>query len=161
MSGAENVAISQCDPTGSGFPLLDAEGWTQTSPADNKYNCIAWAVGENQRWWWPWCLPPVFWPDTPGEDPSLDTFARAFASLSFERCDDGRLEHGWEKIALYVHEGEVTHAARQLPTGRWTSKLGKNVDIEHTLRGLEGPLYGRVVCFMKRPTRSSTTQEHR
>ena len=31
---------------------------------------------------------------------------------------------------------EVTHAARQLPSGKWTSKLGDADDIEHnTLEG--------------------------
>jgi hypothetical protein len=46
----------------------------------------------------------------------------------------------------------VKHAARQLPTGRWTSKLGKAVDIEHdTPEGVTGPVYGAVVKFLRRP----------
>lgn len=43
------------------------------------------------------------------------------------------------------------HAARQLASGRWTSKLGKLEDIDHALHDLEGMLYGAVVLFMKRP----------
>ncbi len=38
-----------------------------------------------------------------------------------------------------------------LPEGTWTSKLGKYLDINHTLRGIEGSVYGQVVAFMKRP----------
>ncbi len=47
--------------------------------------------------------------------------------------------------------GLPTHAARQLASGRWTSKLGKAEDIEHDLHDLEGDLYGIVVLLMKRP----------
>jgi hypothetical protein len=34
--------------------------------------------------------------------------------------------------------------------GTWTSKLGEWLDIAHTLRGLEGPLYGQTVAYFKR-----------
>ncbi|MCI0637958.1 MAG: hypothetical protein L0Y72_23715 [Gemmataceae bacterium] len=37
-----------------------------------------------------------------------------------------------------------THAARQLPTGRWSSKLGPSEDIEHDLHALEGEIYGTI-----------------
>lgn len=39
--------------------------------------------------------------------------------------------------------GIPSHAARQLPNGRWTSKCGQAEDIEHDLRDLEGRLYGK------------------
>jgi len=42
------------------------------------------------------------------------------------------------------------HAARQLPEGRWTSKLGELEDIEHALHDLTGTVYGSVVLVMKR-----------
>jgi len=64
------------------------------------------------------------------------------------------IEDGWEKIAIFADEqGEPLHAARQLPSGRWTSKLGADVDIEHDLAALEGDLYGKVACFLKRRLR--------
>ena len=44
-----------------------------------------------------------------------------------------------------------THAAKQLPNGRWTSKLGRSQDVEHTLEGLEGSAYGRARLVMRRP----------
>ncbi|CAG1006782.1 hypothetical protein PHYC_03359 [Phycisphaerales bacterium] len=80
----------------------------------------------------------------------MDGFVRAFQSLGFQRCDHGDMEEGHEKIAFYADPGGVTHAARQLPSGVWTSKIGKNFDIEHTLAGLEGGQYGSVAAFMKR-----------
>jgi hypothetical protein len=60
------------------------------------------------------------------------------------------LESGFEKIALYALEGHPKHAARQLPDGAWSSKLGKYIDIAHSLNGLEGTVYGQVVGFLKR-----------
>ncbi|MEK0192863.1 DUF7689 domain-containing protein [Microcoleus anatoxicus] len=55
------------------------------------------------------------------------------------------------KIAIYVLDGKPQHASRQLPNGKWTSKLGQYEDIEHNyLEGLEGSIYGEVSCVMKR-----------
>jgi hypothetical protein len=47
-------------------------------------------------------------------------------------------------------DGEPTHAARQLPNGKWTSKLGRWQDIEHELDGLVGEMYGTVKQILKR-----------
>jgi hypothetical protein len=47
--------------------------------------------------------------------------------------------------------GIPTHAARQLTSGAWTSKLGNAADIEHELRALEGEIYGVVALILKRP----------
>jgi hypothetical protein len=43
------------------------------------------------------------------------------------------------------------HACRQLPSGRWASKLGPSEDIEHALYDLTGTAYGKVALIMKRP----------
>ena len=48
-------------------------------------------------------------------------------------------------------QGVPLHAARHVPSGRWTSKLGELEDIEHALDGLEGTEYCSVVQIMKRP----------
>lgn len=48
--------------------------------------------------------------------------------------------------------GEAQHAARQLPTGAWTSKIGNLEDIEHAeLDALAGPLYGSPAVVLSRP----------
>ena len=77
---------------------------------------------------------------------------QAFRTLGYEVCENERLETGFEKIAIYAEiDGELKHAARQLESGRWTSKLGGWEDIEHsTLAALEGKEYGRVMRLMKR-----------
>jgi hypothetical protein len=31
------------------FPGLGGSGYVVTSPADDRYNCIAWAVHDNER----------------------------------------------------------------------------------------------------------------
>jgi hypothetical protein len=63
-----------------------------------------------------------------------------------------QLEQGFEKTALFADaEGVPSHAARQLPNSRWTSKIGAMEDIEHALHDLDGELYGTVVRIMKRP----------
>ena len=61
------------------------------------------------------------------------------------------MEPGFQKVALYGSALIYTHAARQLPTGKWTSKLGGGVDIEHdTPDAVGGGIYGEVVDIMKR-----------
>ena len=62
---------------------------------------------------------------------SLDAFVAALASRGFSSCSSCEIEVGQEKIALYSTGTIPTHAARQLATGWWTSKLGPSFDIEH------------------------------
>lgn len=151
------MAISRADPSGNDFPLLDAEGWTETSPVDPGYNCIAWAADDDRRLWWPGAPPIGYWPPGIADEPTVAAFEALFGQLGYAPCETGELEEGFEKIAIYSKEGEVTHAARQLASGSWTSKLGRNIDIEHTLRGLQGPTYGEVVRFLKRRRPTPTT----
>ena len=91
-----------------------------------------------------------------------DAFAAAFASLGYTVCQGEGLEAGYEKIALFADaDGRPTHAARQLASGRWTSKLGKLEDVEHGLRDLEGAIYGEAVLIMKRPASEVTARAER
>lgn len=71
---------------------------------------------------------------------------------SYKVCESGSLESGIEKIAIYVDDSGIPqHVARQLQDGTWTSKLGKEEDIQHNLlEALEGDLYGKVTVFMMR-----------
>ena len=60
-------------------------------------------------------------------------------------CLEETLESGFEKVALYGSGFMYTHAARQLPDGRWTSKLGQKEDITHnTPDDVAGGVYGEV-----------------
>jgi hypothetical protein len=134
------------------FPNLTRGGYRVTSGASQRYNCIAWAAGDNQNWWWPVSDTRFFWPAGVAREDSLAPFEAAFATLGFMRCDDETFENGNEKIAIFANAiGTPTHAARQLESGRWTSKLGEMEDIEHDLRDLEGDIYGTAIILMKRP----------
>ena len=87
---------------------------------------------------------------------SVTAFIAAFGSLNYEPCPDGALENGYEKVAIYQSPPGVQHMTRQLPNGRWTSKLGRGEDIEHaTTTELEGSLYGMVVQYMRRAVSST------
>ena len=93
-------------------------------------------------------------------DDSVAAFIAAFATRGYECCDSEGLEPGFDKVVLYVDEqqGRVTHAARQLSDGRWTSKLGPQWDINHLLEGVCGPApaYGRVAQILRRPVSPPT-----
>jgi hypothetical protein len=140
------------------FPGLASGGYTVTSPRDKSYNCIAWAAGDTRNWWWP--VPEgedTFWPAGVTRAETLSAFRDAFASLGYVECSSGDLEAGFEKIAIFADDqGVPLHAARQLPEGRWTSKLGELEDISHALPDLTGAVYGSVALLMKRPLPPST-----
>ena len=118
------------------------------------YNCIAWAAGKTDQWWWPIAEPGTFWPIKidPIDPTSLQQFIRAFEFDGYSVCKHSRFENGYEKVAIFVGDhNEVTHAARMLPDGVWTSKMGKGEDIEQeTLEVVEGRAYGKAVAFLRR-----------
>jgi hypothetical protein len=137
------------------FPGLRGTAYQVTSPHDDKYNCIAWAAGDTTDWWWPDEADnpdSAHWPPGVPRVETLEAFREAFAILGYLVCDDDQLEAGHEKIALFARAGVPKHAARQLPSGLWTSKLGPMEDIEHALHDLTGTVYGAVVLVMKRPS---------
>ncbi len=138
----------------SRFPNLGTSGYSIESPQTINYNCIAWTVGDTTRCWWPDNV--YFWPSPPPREVTVDTLVNMFERFGYSVCGDAEYEDGFEKIAIYADPNEEpTHAARQLPSGRWTSKLGRFVDIEHTIDGLDGSAYGSVAVIMRRP--SATT----
>ena len=132
------------------WPHLGETDFEETSPASNLYNCIAWAAGNTDRWWWPSDI--NYWPRRAPRAQTLEAFAEAYASLGFELCSNSSFEEGFEKVAIYANElGIPKHAARQLPNGHWTSKLGQGIDIEHlNLSCLEGGAYGSVALVLRR-----------
>jgi len=140
------------------FPQLGPFNHWVRSPKDNKYNCVAFALGEDERPWWPSSQAGFYWPEGVPEEETLDAFIAAFATEGYVPCDGGAPESGYEKIVLYALAGNnPKHAAKQLPNGKWISKLGLEEDIEHTLPALDGPGYGTPVRFFKRPVRPAQT----
>lgn len=140
-------------PLGS-FPRLTVDNHRVTSPPTTAYNCVAWSAGDVNHWW----QPGGFWPvDVRADDASVAALIHAFESLGYATCEGDRLEEGFEKVAVYGSGMFYTHAARQLPSGLWTSKLGRAEDIEHDTPGtVAGGLYGEVVQIMRRPIPAAT-----
>lgn len=139
------------------FPNLDRAGYRVTSDECFDYNCIAHAASRSDAWWWPDEGDGIYWPESVAKDETLDCFIQAYGTEGYEPCESPDLEPGVEKVAIYVDaDGVPTHAARQVPSGGWTSKLGDWEDIEHTtLAALErqdgkGEGYGTVAKILKR-----------
>jgi hypothetical protein len=133
------------------YPNLATTTYNVTSPKSQEYNCFAWAAGDQERWWQPTPEDEFYWVQGVPMEETLSAYIQAYQTLGYEPCNDTKLEVGYEKIALYVdHDGIPIHAARQISTGQWTSKLGALEDIEHELQGLTGERYGKVGQILRR-----------
>jgi hypothetical protein len=139
------------------FPNLTADNYLITSPQTPEYNCIAWAAGDTEKWWWPDQNHSYHWPPNIPRTETLGSFISAYALQGYSICQSADYEEGFEKIAIYAKFQKPTHASRQLSSGHWTSKLGNEEDIEHfTLEGLCGDQYGTVAFIMKRQKNANT-----
>jgi hypothetical protein len=139
------------------FENIEPLDFDCTSDRTDDYNCIAWAFGKTDVPWWPTTISPYYWPPELPKEPqevaeTIENFVAAFTGEGYRVCKSGKMESGYEKIAIYADDKHIpTHAARMLPDGIWSSKLGDFEDIEHkTLHGIEGQEYGHVVRFMRR-----------
>jgi hypothetical protein len=121
------------------------------------YNCIAFAANETHRKWWPIPLEHAradrYWPENAPRTEKLSSFITAFEiEFGYKPCETDTVEDGIEKVAIYKKGEKPTHMARQLPDGRWISKLGDKHDIAHnSLAEVEGRQYGRVAQILCRP----------
>lgn len=135
----------------SEFPLSRNFPFIITSPETSSYNCIAWAYGISDKRMWPNSR-YYWWPPGVSNKLDLNSFEELFKSIGYENCADDSFENGYLKIAIYTKKnGEPTHAARQLPDGNWTSKLGDSYDVQHTIEGMSNGYYENATSFMRRP----------
>jgi hypothetical protein len=139
------------------FPGLRETPYSLTSPRSDEYNCIAWAASDDRAWWWPDPMGVSYWPIGVPRVATLQAFEQAYAQLGFQRCSTPNVEPLFEKIAVFADAGGMPqHAARQLPDGTWSSKLGVLEDINHTtLESVSGASYGHPVLFMRRHRKSA------
>ena len=79
------------------FPGLVGKDYEVISPKDEKYNCIAWAVGVADDWWWPDEAGKGHWPPNVPREVTVDAFRAAFETLDFEPCSTEKYEAGFEK----------------------------------------------------------------
>lgn len=135
------------------FPNLATEPYIRTSPCTFDYNCFAYAGGDQSRRWDPGA--DFHWPDA-ARNTKIATLTRIYKGLGFKICQNGDIEVGYDKIVIYAIGNNATHAAKQLSTGEWSSKLGDLEDISHTLTGIAGGGYGTPTRFMKRESQSSS-----
>ena len=133
------------------FPNLTPENHAVASPRTDEYNCIAFAAGNQKSLVVARSGRSVVLAAEAAREESVAAFRRAFSSLGYEPVRRLEPEPGYEKVAIYAIGGTPTHAARQLPNGRWASKLGELEDIEHaTLDVLVGTVYGDVAIIVRR-----------
>ena len=131
------------------------DDYTKESERDRRYNCIAWASGSNTVRYWP-KVRGYRWPENISQAETPEAFTQFFSIQGYEACHIPDLEAGFEKIAIYTSGNDVLHAAKQLTSGHWISKLGEQEDIEHkSLQNIEGGNglwdYGQASIFMRRP----------
>ncbi len=142
------------------LPRLTRTNHRVESDATRDYNCIAWASGSNTENVWPGDYGDDFaWPEGLPDTEELASFVAFFESLGYEPCETTDLEEGFEKVALYSKDGDPSHAALQLETGEWTSKIGWEEDINHDNPELVGgDLYGEVDIVLRRPREQESEQ---
>jgi len=136
------------------FPGLTAGNYTPTSAATDSYSCLSWALHVDDRVIWPDEERVHGWPPDLPRTEDLPNVMEFLGRAGFEQCPGEELEAGFEKIAIYVDNAAVRHFARQLADGRWASKLGYGIDIEHQnlpcLQGGGHSGYGFPVAYMRR-----------
>jgi hypothetical protein len=145
------------------LPGLRGQPYQITSPKERRYNCIAFAAGDDRNWWWPDAAGEDTWPAGVARTETVDAFRDAFATPGYVVCNDDQLEPGYEKVALSALAGVPKHAARQLPSGRRVSKLGPSEDIEHRLHDLTGMMQGdriRLQSVLGKPPTGEVASGH-
>lgn len=163
LNGEDATAISKTSAgLEEGIPNLAREGYEITSNPADVPNCIGWALRDYAGFWDPDAavmrVAGYRWLPNGPYDWEVSTVAKIFEMHNYSDCDmDDSLEPGFEKIAIYVNHEQDIHVARQLASGKWTSKLGVKEDLDHnSLKALEADteLYpeacGKVVRIMKR-----------
>jgi hypothetical protein len=83
------------------FPRLTPNNYEITSPKDGKYNCIAWAAGDNTSWWEPVQFVPgvplggFYWPSGLPREYTIDGYILAFERQGYRQCASA----GYEAVA--------------------------------------------------------------
>lgn len=129
------------------------------------YNCIAFAAGDDTRWWQPDPTGQYYWPAGVKREYTLAAHVEMFESLGYQKCSERTPETNFEKVAVYCTRlgnpwtlpSTPTHAALQ-QNGIWKSKIGEWEDIEHlNLECLNGEdvtgktePYGEPIQILKR-----------
>lgn len=141
------------------FPeLADDPNFCILSPDVSTYNCIAWAMGFENRWVAnidkP-CLDPdgvkfVWWPVGVEVSTRCEALESAFVALGFERTDSADYEPSYDKAVLYKKDDSWTHASRIVADGVEHSKFGGLWDAIHGCNRFSNSPYGVPFAYMRR-----------
>jgi hypothetical protein len=85
------------------FPNADHYRLRVTNPKDPHDNCIAWALGNAERFWWP--SRGCFWPKGVPREVTIEAFSAAFALHGWKPCEDIDLER---EEGVWPHEKKLT-----------------------------------------------------
>lgn len=124
-----------------------------TSPNTYVYNCIAFAMGLEDRWVDSADLPWHWWPPFPiAKGETNECLIHAFEYFGFEKCDmDDNIDEGFDKVVLYGDNGKWQHAAKVVENGIYHSKFGEAFDGLHSGGDVLEQQYGRPFLVMRRP----------
>ena len=101
------------------YPNINDGNHDVTSDNADWYNCVAWALGLDDRRMWPHPTDRTYeWP-TPRRDDSVEAFTEGLAHFGFVPCPNDSYEEGYQKVALYVVTRLVQHA---LYDAYWTMR---------------------------------------
>lgn len=129
------------------------------SDCTDTYNCIAWAMGYDDRWVDVYAAPGHWWPSGVVKNLTLNALIAAFEAEGFTLSDNCMPEAGYSKVVLYkkATSEEWTHAARIITADIEYSKFGSAWDGQHshnvlynTSSGQEHQSYGVAYAYMKR-----------
>jgi hypothetical protein len=135
------------------LPHLKRSDYSLESKATSTYNCVSWAFSETTVKYDPAPIFGYYWPRRVSRSITALNYIAMFERVGhFTKCDNGELEPGFEKIAVYEElNGDFSHVARQRSKGTWTSKVGNLDDIDHPSPFVLEKDYGKITQFLKRP----------
>lgn len=148
-------------PDAFGDKLGNDVNFRLTSPSTFEYNCIAHAMGMNDRWVDHLDIPWHWWPPVAKGD-SVNHLKLAFEYFGFEECGtDDDIDDRYDKIVIYQNSDEWTHAARVSEKGVYHSKFGASYDGFHSCGDVLEALYGNPCIVMRRLKTDSYLTEER
>src|SRR5689334_19765849 len=113
------------------FPHTKTGLCIQRSEKDTSYNCIAFAMHDKTRWWWPTARKGAYWPKNIPLDESVAAFAAMLVQAGYIVCKDDSYEPGYQKVAIFATGGKTKHMARQIENGNWVRACLKLSGLEH------------------------------
>jgi hypothetical protein len=120
---------------------------------------MAFANDDERHWWEPGFYGGrYYWPSGIKQQDTLESWVELFTTQGYVPVESREIEHGFEKIAIFVDLKDTMPSHLAKSDGRvWKSKLGKGQDIEHAsldvLEGDQADEYGIVELVLRRPLR--------